>query len=298
MLVISAFMIYSGFETMSNGALLSRVINAQLNRLNEVTDFDIIDRDGIQIQPNSYGIEINNISFAYDDRKIIDDVSLCIPEKCKCAIVGPSGSGKTTLCRLIARFWDVDSGSIAIGGHDIREYTCDSLLNNFSIVFQNVYLFNNTIGENIRFGKIDASDLEVIEAAKKACCHDFIAVLPDGYDTMVGEGGHTLSGGERQRISIARAILKDAPIVILDEATASIDAENEAKLLYALDKLTENKTIITIAHRLKTVHDADMIIVLNKGRVLEKGDHETLMGNRGMYYNFIIMRETATSWSI
>lgn len=298
MLVISAFMIYSGFENMANGALLSRVINAQLKRLEEITDIEVIDEDGKCIRPESFDIELENVSFAYDGNTVIDDVSLHIPEKSSCAIVGPSGSGKTTLCRLIARFWDVNQGRITMGGHDLKEFTCDGLLDNISIVFQNVYLFQDTIAGNIRFGKPDATDAEVIEVAMKACCHDFISALPDGYETMVGEGGHTLSGGEKQRISIARAMLKDTPIVIFDEATASVDPENEGMLMQALERLTANKTTISIAHRMKTVQNADMIIVLDNGKITEMGDHAHLMEQNGMYHQFVKMRETAAVWQV
>ena len=193
------------------------------------------------------------MDFGYDSRQILKDVSFRIPEKTSTAIVGPSGSGKTTICSLLARFYDPQTGSITVGGHDLKELTCDSLLSNISMVFQNVYLFHDTIRANICFGKPDATEEEMIAAAKKARCHDFIMALPDGYDTVVGEGGGTLSGGEKQRISIARAMLKDAPIIILDEATASIDPENEHLIQSALSELTRGKTIITIAHRLATI---------------------------------------------
>ena len=225
-------------------------------------------------------------------------MSVTIPERTTCAIVGPSGSGKTTLVSLAARFWDVRKGSIRIGGHDVREYTCDSLLRNFSIVFQNVYLFEDTIENNIKFGRPDATRDEVIEAAKKACCHDFIEALPEGYQTRVGEGGATLSGGERQRISIARAILKDAPIIILDEATASVDPENERELLKAVRELTRDKTILMIAHRLSTVRDADQIIVLDKGRIVQQGTHTELIKQEGLYRRFVEAREQALGWRL
>ena len=238
------------------------------------------------------------VSFAYDKEDVLHDVSVTIPEKTTCAIVGPSGSGKTTLVSLAARFWDVRKGSIRIGGHDVREYTCDSLLRNFSIVFQNVYLFEDTIENNIKFGRPDATHDEVIEAAKKACCHDFIEALPEGYQTRVGEGGANLSGGERQRISIARAILKDAPIIVLDEATASVDPENERELLKAVRELTRDKTILMIAHRLSTVRDADQIIVLDKGRVVQQGTHTELIKQDGLYRRFVEAREQALGWRL
>ena len=248
-------------------------------------------------------LSARNISFSYDTdssnpRKIIDDVSLTIPARTTTAIVGPSGGGKTTLCHLLARFWDVDSGSVTLGGKDVRDYDMDSLMSNFSFVFQNVYLFHDTIANNIRFGQRDASMEKVIAAAKKACCHDFISALPDGYETVIGEGGASLSGGEKQRISIARAIMKDAPVIILDEATANVDPENERDLMAAINELTKEKTVIMIAHRLKTVRNADQIIVLDKGRIAEQGKHDELIKKDGIYARFIDSRKRAVSWKL
>ena len=238
------------------------------------------------------------MDFGYDSRQVLRDVSFTIPEKTSTAIVGPSGSGKTTICSLLARFYDPQKGSISIGGHNLKELTCDSLLSNISMVFQNVYLFNDTIRANLCFGKPDATEAEMIAAAKKARCHDFIMALPNGYDTVVGEGGGTLSGGEKQRISIARAMLKDAPIIILDEATASIDPENEHLIQSALSELTRGKTIITIAHRLATIQNADQILVVEDGRIAERGTHEELMRQNGVYRRFIEIRERAEGWRI
>ena len=245
-----------------------------------------------------YDIEFKNVTFGYDTRTVLKNVSFSIPEKTSTAIVGPSGSGKTTICSLLARFYDPQSGSITVGGHNLKEFTCDSLLSNISMVFQNVYLFNDTIRANICFGKPDATEEEMIEDAKKARCHDFIMDLPNGYDTVVGEGGGTLSGGEKQRISIARAILKNAPIIILDEATASIDPENEHFIQQAISELTRGKTIITIAHRLATVQNADQILVVEDGRIAECGTHEELIRKEGLYKKFTEIREQAEGWRI
>lgn len=257
-----------------------------------------IDEHGTDLTPKTYDISISNISFAYDEKEVIHDVSFYIPQGTSCAVVGPSGSGKTTLCSLIARFWDVKEGEILLGGVNVKDYTCDSLLKNFSIVFQRVYLFEDTIENNILFGKPQATKAEMISAAKKACCHDFISALPDGYQTKIGEGGSTLSGGEKQRISIARAILKDAPIVILDEATASVDPENERELQQAISELTKNKTLLMIAHRLNTVRGADQILVLEDGRIVQKGKHHELMQQEGLYRNFVEIRENAIGWEL
>ena len=231
-------------------------------------------------------------------RKIIDGISLSIPEHSTTAIVGPSGGGKTTFCHLLSRFWDVDSGKVFLRGTDVKDYSMDDLMKNFSFVFQNVYLFHDTIANNIRFGDPSAPMEKVIAAAKKACCHDFIMSLPKGYDTVIGEAGTSLSGGERQRISIARAIMKDSPIIILDEATANVDPENERDLMEAVKELTKEKTVIMIAHRLKTVRNADQIVVINKGRIAEQGKHEDLIAKGGIYAKFIDTRKEAVSWKL
>lgn len=228
----------------------------------------------------------------------MQNISFSIPQGSTTAIVGPSGSGKTTICNLIARFYDVDSGEVTVGGEDVRNMTCDCLLRNISMVFQKVYLFHDTIENNIRFGNPSATQEEIIEAAKKARCHDFIMALPDGYETVIGEGGSTLSGGEKQRISIARAILKNANIVILDEATASIDPENEHLIQQAISELTIGKTVIVIAHRLATIEHADQILVVDKGQVVQKGTHQELVQQEGLYRRFITIREQAEGWSI
>ena len=264
---------------------------------------DIIDRaiyihEGKDIPLYHHEIEFRNVDFGYDQRTVLHNVSFRIPEKTMTAIVGPSGSGKSTICSLIARFYDIQNGCILVGGHDVREMTCDSLLQNISMVFQNVYLFNDTIRNNIHFGNSEATEDEIIAAAKAARCHDFITALTNGYDTIVGEGGGTLSGGEKQRISIARAILKNAPIIILDEATASIDPENEHLIQQALPELTVGKTVITIAHRLATIEHADQILVVDNGQIVQKGTHRELITQKGLYQRFMQIREQAEEWSI
>ena len=298
MMIVSGFMIYENLDGVGSFSSLLRIVDLSVDMVNQVLAIQPMDISGQDIEPKSSRIELRDVSFSYGNKKIIDRVFLTIPEKTTTALVGPSGSGKTTLCNLIARFWDVDQGSISLGGHDVRDYSYDSLIRNFSFVFQSVYLFEDTIANNIRFGKPEASLEEVIEAAKKAACHDFILSLPDGYDTKIGEGGASLSGGERQRISIARAIIKDAPIIILDEATANVDPENEEALMQAIQALTRDKTIIMIAHRLKTVEHADQILVLDQGRIVEQGKHQDLLAKQGIYSKFIQERKTAASWRI
>ena len=298
MMIVSGFMIYENLDGVGSFSSLLRIVDLSVDMVNQVLAIQPMDISGQDIEPKSSRIELRDVSFSYGNKRIIDQVSLTIPEKTTTALVGPSGSGKTTLCNLIARFWDVDQGSISLDGHDVREYSYDSLIRNFSFVFQSVYLFEDTIANNIRFGKPEASQEEVIEAAKKAACHDFILSLPDGYDTKIGEGGASLSGGERQRISIARAIIKDAPIIILDEATANVDPENEEALMQAIQALTRDKTIIMIAHRLKTVEHADQILVLDQGRIVEQGKHQDLLAKQGIYSKFIQERKTAASWRI
>ncbi|MCR4926357.1 MAG: ABC transporter ATP-binding protein/permease [Lachnospiraceae bacterium] len=297
-MTISSFMIYESLDMMGGFSALMRNVNIIVDKANEVLDIPPMDIDGADISPDRMDIELKNVSFAYEDKTIIDDVSLKIPAKTTTAIVGPSGGGKTTLTNLMARFWDVGSGEVLLGGKNVKEYSFDSLMKNFSFVFQRVYLFEDTIANNIRFGEPESSMDAVIEAAKKARCHDFIMSLPDGYETIIGEGGASLSGGEKQRISIARAIMKDAPIIILDEATANVDPENEAELTKAIEELTRDKTIIMIAHRLKTVRHADQILVVADGKITQKGTHEQLIAEEGIYRNFVRERKEAVSWKI
>jgi ATP-binding cassette subfamily B protein len=297
-MLLSSFMIFESLDTCGIYTALLKVIGKGVDQANEILDIEQMDIDGEDIKPANRDIHLEHVGFAYENRKIIDDVTLDIKENTTTAIVGPSGGGKTTITSLIARFWDVQEGKVTLGGRDVKDYSFDSLMENFSFVFQRVYLFEDTIANNIRFGKPDATMEEVIEAAKKAACHEFIMGLPDKYDTVVGEGGATLSGGEKQRIAIARAIMKDAPIIILDEATANVDPENEKELTQAIENLTKQKTIIMIAHRLKTVRNADQIIVVDKGKIVQKGRHEELMEQDGIYKNFITGRKQAVSWKI
>lgn len=298
MFVLFSFVMFGSVENINDAAHLLGVIDSAMDKLEALENAEYIDQDGTDIKPTSYDIEFKDVSFGYDDRMVLHDLNFTIPQNTTTAIVGPSGGGKTTLCNLIARFYDVNSGTITLGGTDIRIFTCDSLLRNISMVFQNVYLFRDTIKNNIKFGRPDAADEQIIAAAKAARCHDFIMALPDGYDTVIGEGGSSLSGGEKQRISIARAMLKDAPIVILDEATASIDPENEHLIQEAISALTHGKTIITIAHRLATIENADQILVIDGGTVAQRGTHEELLEQEGTYKTFIKIREQAEGWRI
>ena len=298
MMLICAFMMYSALDSAGSFSALIRSVNIAIEKANSILKIDPMDINGDDIVPENCNIDLEDVDFSYDKRKIINNISLHIEEGTTTAIVGPSGSGKTTLCRLMARFWDVNGGSIKLGGKDVRDYSMDSLMKNFSFVFQSVYLFEDTVANNIRFGNPDASMDEVIKVAKKACCHDFIMKLEKGYDTVIGEGGASLSGGEKQRISIARAMMKSAPIIILDEATANVDPENEKDLVQAIEELTRKKTVIMIAHRLKTVRNADKIVVIDEGRIVQEGKHEELIKQEGIYKTFINARELAVSWKI
>ena len=298
MFVLFSFVMFGSVENINDAAHLLGVIDSAMDKLEALENAEYIDQDGTDIKPTSYDIEFKDVSFGYDDRMVLHDLNFTIPQNATTAIVGPSGGGKTTLCNLIARFYDVNNGTITLGGTDIRAFTCDSLLRNISMVFQNVYLFRDTIKNNIKFGRPDAADEQIIAAAKAARCHDFIMALPDGYDTVIGEGGSSLSGGEKQRISIARAMLKDAPIVILDEATASIDPENEHLIQEAISALTHGKTIVTIAHRLATIENADQILVIDGGTVAQRGTHKELLEQEGTYKTFIKIREQAEGWRI
>ena len=298
LMCVASFLIFSELEKAGGKSFALRLIESSIDKINEIDETPIMDLSGQNITPPNMDIELKDVSFSYGEHQIFRCINLSVPSRTTLAIVGPSGSGKTTLCSLIARFWDVQSGSITLGGTDIRDYTLDKLLSNFSIVFQNVYLFADTIENNIRFGKPDASHDEVVRVAKKACCHDFIMQLPQGYDTMIGEGGCTLSGGEKQRISIARAVLKDAQVILLDEATASLDPENEVEMQKAIDTLIKGRTVITIAHKLKTIMNANRIIVLDDGQVKEQGTHDELIRVDGLYARLWKIQESTSGWNL
>lgn len=298
MFLFAAFLVYSQMDGLASNIALLRIVDNSLEQVESVLHIPKMPGNEAVNKIQNYDIELQNISFGYDKRPIIQDVSLKIPERSVTAIVGPSGSGKTTLCNLIARFWDVQKGAILIGGKNVKDIEPDELMKFMSIVFQNVYLFHDTIENNIKFGRPDATHEAVVEAARRACCHDFIEKLPNAYQTVIGEGGSTLSGGEKQRISIARAILKDAPIVILDEATSSVDPENQHILLTAINELTKGKTLIIIAHRLSTIRNADQIVVLDGGRIVQQGTHKTLIQQDGVYRRFVQIRKTTFSWKL
>ncbi len=297
-MVICSFLVYEQLKVAGSCVANMRIAEHSIDKANKIDDVPVMDEGGKDIVPSSTEICFKNVKFSYGKKMILNGMTFTIPEKKMTAIVGPSGSGKTTLCSLIPRFWDVDAGSVSIGGVNVKDYTLNSLMKNVSMVFQKVYLFADTIENNIKFGKPDATHEEVVEAAKRACCHEFIMALPDGYQTMIGEGGASLSGGEKQRISIARALIKDAQIVIFDEATANVDPENEDRLQRAIEELTKDKTVIMIAHRLKTVRNAEKILVLNDGKIAQEGRHEELIQESGIYADFVNGRKEAIGWKL
>ena len=298
MTIVMSFLVFAQIESAGSSMAILRMADSAIHHAEQIDHIPQMDKGGSTIQPERHDITFENVRFSYEQKEILHGISVKIPNRTTTAVIGPSGSGKTTLCNLIARFWDVDSGSVKIGGHDVREFTLESLMEQISMVFQNVYLFADTIENNIKFGCPNATHAEVVAAARKACCDDFIQALPEGYNTVIGEGGASLSGGEKQRISIARAMLKDAPIVILDEATANVDPENEDRLQKAIEELTRNKTIIMIAHRLKTVRSADQIIVVDDGRIVQQGKHDELIGQKGIYADFVLGRKEAVGWKL
>ena len=296
MTLVASFVIFNSLLASGSAMAMLRTIDNAMDSYDYVNQMQDMPEGHINDALQQHDIEFKNVSFAYGEKPILNNVSCYIPERSMTAIVGPSGSGKTTFCNLISRFWDVNSGEIRLGGKNIKDYSLEYLMNNISMVFQDVYLFAGAIENNIKFGCPNASRDDVIAAAKKAQCHDFISALPDGYQSMIGEGGTSLSGGEKQRISIARAMLKDAPIIIFDEATANVDPENEDKLKAAIEALTQNKTAIMIAHRLKTIRNANRILVLNKAGIEQCGTHDELMLQGGLYRDLIESRSKAESW--
>ena len=295
MLIVASFVVFSGIEMVGGMQNLKGIAVQDLDSVMKLRSLKMID-EGEEVEINEPSVELKDVSFSYGDGELFHKLNLTVPSGKTTAIVGFSGSGKTTLCNLVSRFWDVTGGEVIVGGKNVKDFNYDAFLANFSFVFQDVYLFDDTVRNNIKFGNQDATDEEMMEVAKKARCHDFIMSLPDGYDTVLQEGGSNLSGGERQRISIARAMLKPSKIVILDEATSSIDPENEKQLLQALEYLLKDKTTIVIAHKLNTIKNADQIIVLEKGGIESCGTHAELMQKSPVYQKFVAYRESATKW--
>ena len=298
MSIVMSFLVFNQIKAFGMGVSMLRMAAAAIDRTEETENMPRMDENGKEIVPEKHDIAFENVSFSYEEKPILRDISVTLPDKTTTAVIGPSGSGKTTFCNLIARFWDTDCGSVKIGGYNVKDYTLEALMNQISVVFQNVYLFADTIENNIKFGRPEASHEEVKAAAKAACCDEFIERLPNGYDTVIGEGGASLSGGEKQRISIARAMLKDAPIIILDEATANVDPENEDRLQKAIEALTRNKTVIMIAHRLKTVRNADKILVIDRGRIVQQGTHDELIQKPGIYADFVGGKKQTVAWKL
>ena len=297
-LIILSFMAFSSMNQAGSVLSMIGILDSALKETNSLTQMEQIQVASPEQHIASDEIIFEDVSFSYGDNEVLSHIDTAIKAGSFTAIIGPSGSGKTTLCQLIPRFFDVKKGRILIGGADIRHIPTEELMSKISVVFQKVYLFEDTILNNIRFGKPTATLEEVRAAAKAARCDDFIMALPEGYDTLVQEGGNNLSGGEKQRISIARAILKDAPSIILDETTSALDTENEHEVLAAIEELTENKTVIMIAHRIKTVEKADHIIAIENGRIVQEGTHEELLHQTGIYADFIHAREKASGWKL
>lgn len=299
-IMLFVFDLFGPLKALYTQATRLTVMNSCMDRIEEIFgEQELPDQGGSRI-PEEYNgpeAEFRHVRFSYGEKEVLHDVSFQLPRNRMLALVGPSGGGKSTIASLLTRFWDVDSGQVLIRGQDVRDVPLSDLMDHISMVFQRVYLFQDTIYNNISMGRPDATREEVMEAARKARCYDFIMALPDGFDTVIGEGGATLSGGEKQRISIARCILKDAPIVILDEATASVDADNESYIQQAISELCRGKTLLVIAHRLNTIRGADQILVISEGRIVQQGTHEELMEEDGIYRNFVATREASRGWN-
>lgn len=299
-IMLFVFDLFGPLKALYSQSARLTVMNSCMDRIETVFAESELPDNGKDTIPESGDIpevQFKNVSFAYGDKEVLHNVSFDLKRNSMLALVGPSGGGKSTIASLLTRFWDVKSGQVLIRGKDVREVRLSDLMDHISMVFQRVYLFQDTIYNNISMGRPGASEAEVIEAAKKARCYDFIMALPDGFQTVVGEGGETLSGGERQRISIARCILKDAPIVILDEATASVDADNESYIQQAISELCKGKTLLVIAHRLNTIRGADKILVIANGQIAQEGTHDELMSAGGIYKDFVTVRENSRGWS-
>lgn len=298
LLTLSSFGLFQGIEGMGIFSIFAKMTAQSLKRMDIIDNIPVMSDISGEEELNQFDISYENVRFAYDSTPVLKGISFNIPEKTTMALVGLSGSGKTTIINLLGRFWDAQQGKIKIGGKEIQNLSYEYLLRNLSFVFQDVMLFQDSILNNIRIGKPSACLDEVVEAAKKAGCHDFITALPDGYNTVLGEGGSTLSGGEKQRIAIARALIKDAPIVLLDEVTANIDVENEVKIQSALQELLKNKTVIMIAHKLSTIQDVDQILVIEDGSISQKGTHNELMKQIGLYKKLWDMQYQTEKWKI
>lgn len=298
MLIIFSFIVYASLNQAGSALSMIGMLDGAIDEITELEKCKTLTEYEPVLSASGNEIVFGNVSFSYGENEVLKNISTVIKEGELTAVIGPSGSGKTTLCQLIPRFRDVSSGTVSIGGADVRHMRYEEIMARISMVFQRVYLFEDTVMNNIRFGKPDASNEEVYAAAKAARCDDFIRKLPNGYDTVLSEGGSSLSGGEKQRISIARAILKDSPIIILDEATSALDAENEQEILAALGELTRGKTVIMIAHRLNTIKNADHIIAVENGSIVQEGTHSELITQKGLYADFIAAREKAAGWKL
>lgn len=301
-MLLLVFDLFGPLKALYGEATRLTVMNSCLDRIEEVLDETELPDGGAEHIPAKAAeqpeIELRDVSFAYGDKEVLHHVDLAVMPDTMSALVGPSGGGKSTIASLMARFWDVEEGQVLIRGKDVRDVPLAELMDHISMVFQRVYLFQDTVYNNISMGKPDADREEVYQAARKARCYDFIMELPDGFDTVIGEGGATLSGGEKQRISIARCILKDAPVIILDEATASVDVDNERYIQEAISELVKGKTLLVIAHRLNTIREADSITVIRDGRVAQQGDHQALMAEGGTYREYVELRERAGGWKL